>query len=79
MMQETIIENLRVRIYESRSAMGAEAAKDVGDKINALLAQKGFANIIFAAAPSQNEFLHHLSKREDVSWNRVNAFTWMSI
>jgi glucosamine-6-phosphate deaminase len=73
-MQEKIIENLRVRIYESRSAMGAGAATDVGDKINDLLAHKEFVNIIFAAAPSQNEFLYHLSKRQDVCWNRVNAF-----
>ena len=73
-MQEKIIENLRVRIYENRSAMGAGAATDVGDKINDLLAHKEFVNIIFAAAPSQNEFLYHLSKRQDVCWNRVNAF-----
>jgi len=74
MMQEKIIENLRVRIYESRSAMGADAAKDVGDKINDLLAHKEFVNIIFAAAPSQNEFLYHLSRRQGVFWSRINAF-----
>lgn len=74
MIQEKIIENLKVRTYESRSAMGVDAAKDVSDKINDLLAQKEFVNIIFAAAPSQNEFLYHLSKRQNVSWNRVNAF-----
>ena len=73
-IQEKIIENLRVRIYESRSAMGADAAKDVAEKINDLLAHKEFVNILFAAAPSQNEFLHFLSKRQDVHWNRVNAF-----
>ena len=54
--------------------MGAGAATDVGDKINDLLAHKEFVNIIFAAAPSQNEFLYHLSKRQDICWSRVNAF-----
>jgi len=73
-MQERIIENLKVRIYQSRPAVGAAAAKDVGDKINDLLIHTKFVNIIFAAGPSQNEFLDFLSKREDVSWNRVNAF-----
>ena len=73
-VQEKIIENLRVRIYESRSAIGAAAAKDVGDKINELLARREFVNIIFAAGPSQNDFLHFLSKRQDVGWSRVNAF-----
>jgi glucosamine-6-phosphate deaminase len=31
-------------------------------------------NIIFAAAPSQNEFLDFLSHIEDVDWGGVNAF-----
>jgi len=54
--------------------MGANAAKDVGDRINELLAHREFVNVIFAAAPSQNEFLYFLSKRQDIPWTRVNAF-----
>ena len=73
-IQEKIIENLTVRIYESRSAIGAVAAKDVGDKINDLLTYRQFVNIIFAAGPSQNDFLEFLSRRHDVDWSRVNAF-----
>lgn len=73
-MQEKKIDNLKVRIYESRSAMGAAAADDVGDRINELFLRKEFVNIIFAAAPSQNEFLSFLSNRKDVAWSSVNAF-----
>ncbi|MCW3106693.1 MAG: glucosamine-6-phosphate deaminase [Segetibacter sp.] len=66
---------LKVRIYETRLQMGAEAAKDVAGKIKELLLLKqGFVNIIFAAAPSQNEFLASLSKEENINWSRVNAF-----
>ena len=35
MMQERIIENLKVRAYENRPAMGEAAAKDVVNRINA--------------------------------------------
>lgn len=66
---------LKVNIYETRIQMGAEAAKDVADKIKELLLLKqGFVNIIFAAAPSQSEFLSSLSKEENINWKRVNAF-----
>ncbi len=55
-------DKLKVRIYESRLQMGAEAAKDAAEKIKELLLlNQGFVNIIFAAAPSQNEFLFSLS------------------
>jgi len=75
MIQERIIESLRIRIYEDRSAMGADAANDVGDKIKDLLSRQEFVNIIFAAAPSQNEFLYFLAQRHDVRWDKVNAFS----
>jgi glucosamine-6-phosphate deaminase len=67
--------NLTVNIYENRVILGAEAAKDVATKIKALLsAQPGFVNIIFAAAPSQSEFLYYLSEEEGIDWARVNGF-----
>ena len=53
--------------------MGIEAAKQASGWINEVIALKGEANIIFAAAPSQNDFLASLIK-EDVDWAKVNAF-----
>jgi glucosamine-6-phosphate deaminase len=53
--------------------MGAAAATVAADKIAELLKKKESVNIVFAAAPSQNEFLADLAKRE-VDWRRVNAF-----
>ncbi|HEX3385934.1 MAG TPA: glucosamine-6-phosphate deaminase [Mucilaginibacter sp.] len=47
----------------------------VSDKIRELLAVQNFVNIIFAAAPSQNEFLMTLIEQKDyIEWQRVNAF-----
>ena len=42
--------------------------------VKRLLEEQETANIIFAAAPSQNEFLDALSKTEGIDWRRVNAF-----
>jgi glucosamine-6-phosphate deaminase len=70
-----LAEKLQVNVYESRSAMGSEAAKDVAEKIRSFLSsQEGYINIIFAAAPSQNEFLFHLAGEVGIDWSRVNAF-----
>ncbi|MBS1527192.1 MAG: glucosamine-6-phosphate deaminase [Bacteroidetes bacterium] len=73
-MKEFNIDRLEVRIYDDRVNMGREAADLVCKKITELLAQKEFVNIIFAAAPSQNEFLGALIKNPAVDWTRVNAF-----
>ncbi|TKK65146.1 glucosamine-6-phosphate deaminase [Ilyomonas limi] len=66
---------LKVSIYENRTQMGEEAAKEVAKKIKALLsAKKGCINIIFAAAPSQKELLYFLSLQQGIDWSRINGF-----
>src|SRR5699024_2500600 len=49
------------------------AADDVSQQINKMLESKEHLNIVFAAAPSQNDFLADLSGRE-LEWDRINAF-----
>lgn len=70
---ELTVDALKVKIFASRLLMGEQAARDVAHRINKLLQQQDLVNIIFAAAPSQNEFLDALSS-ETVDWQRVNAF-----
>lgn len=72
-MREIRKEKLSVKIFETRAAMGTAAAKIISDKIIELSKSKDYVNIIFASAPSQNEFLAELSKLP-VDWRRVNAF-----
>jgi glucosamine-6-phosphate deaminase len=72
--KELIANKLSVRIYNTREDMGAHAAKDVAEKLKELLAEQEVVNMIFAAAPSQNEFLAALSIAKDIEWQRVNAF-----
>ena len=54
-MKEYKVDNLSVKIMDSRGEMGKAAAKDIHDTIIKLLAEKETINMIFAAAPSQNE------------------------
>ena len=65
---------LRVRVSDSREAMGRDAARAAGECIRALLRERDEINMIFAAAPSQNETLKYLAREEGIDWKRVNAF-----
>jgi glucosamine-6-phosphate deaminase len=72
-MKEFTKDSLTVRIFENRSLMGAAVADAVAERINILLLQQPFVNIIFGAAPSQNDFFAALLKK-DIDWSRLNAF-----
>lgn len=74
MIKKKYIDSLKVRVYENRSLMGVDAARLASKTIKNILTKKGHVNIIFAAAPSQNEFLEALSNEPDIKWNCINAF-----
>ncbi|MBO5370934.1 MAG: glucosamine-6-phosphate deaminase [Clostridia bacterium] len=67
-------DKLDVKIYKTRDEMGKAASEDIAVAIKALLSQKEEINMIFAAAPSQNDMLLHLCERDDIEWERINAF-----
>lgn len=64
---------LPVRIYDTRRNMGEAAAADVAACIRELLAVKQEIYMIFAAAPSQNEFLAALAATPGIEWDRIHA------
>lgn len=68
------VDLLAVAQFEDRPAMGRAAADAVIKRIEKLLAKQEFVNMIFAAAPSQNEFLEALVQHDGIEWNRINAF-----
>jgi glucosamine-6-phosphate deaminase len=74
MIKEIRAEKLKVKVYETRRDMGGEAAREMSGVLKQLLKEKDEVNIIFAAAPSQNEFLEMLVKTDGIEWKRVNAF-----
>lgn len=67
-------DKLQVKIYKNRTLMGKAAARDIKEKIVELLKYKQEINIIFAAAPSQNDVLKLLARDKCIKWNRINAY-----
>ena len=66
-------ERLETFVYETRAQMGKAAASEAAGAIRKIIEAKGFANVIFAAAPSQNEMLEALLL-EDLDFTKINAF-----
>lgn len=73
MLRELQAEGMLVQIYEDRIAMGAAAGTLAAESMKQLLAYQEIINVIFAAAPSQNEMLAELAA-SDVDFSRVRAF-----
>ena len=67
------VEQLKIVTAETRAQMGVLAAAAVEAKINELLQSQESVNMIFAAAPSQNEFLAALTEKQ-IDWSRIKAF-----
>ncbi len=63
-----------VKRYATRSEMGMDAEKDVRECIKKLLAEKDEITMIFAAAPSQNEFLAALAADKEIDFSRITAY-----
>ncbi|MGN0373704.1 MAG: glucosamine-6-phosphate deaminase [Enterocloster sp.] len=67
-------DQLQCFIYEDRQKMGSAAARDILAAMHILLSQKETINVMFAAAPSQNEILAGLAADTSLDWSRINAF-----
>ena len=72
-MIEFIKDKLTVKIFENRTLMGEAVATAVSNCINELLSKQAFVNIIFGAAPSQNDFFEALLTK-NIDWTRINGF-----
>lgn len=73
MLKEFNVDKLKVKVFETRNEMGKCAGDEIAAYMQELLKEKEFINVMFAAAPSQNETLETLCCHE-IPWNRVNAF-----
>jgi glucosamine-6-phosphate deaminase len=71
---EATIDSLRVVVHEDRASMGRAAAEGVAQAIADRQAQAGVAQVVFAAAPSQDEFLAALLAYRGIDWTNVRAF-----
>jgi len=73
-IQTFSVDKLRVEICPDRRIMGKAAGQAVASKMKEVLKKRKTLSIVFAAAPSQNEFLEELSGIPEIDWNRVVAF-----
>jgi len=74
LIRELRVENISVKIYRNRQSMGDAAAKAVAQRIARTISRKGQVSMVFAAAPSQEEFLASLAKTDGINWPKAIAF-----
>lgn len=67
-------DRLVCKVFSDRDSMGKYAAGQIAETMRELLSYKQEINMVFAAAPSQNEVLYYLAQEKDLDWSRVNAF-----
>lgn len=66
-------DKVNVEQFKTRVTMGQKAAKDAVEAILDVLARKPKACLMFAAAPSQSEFLSALSEDKRIDWSRISV------
>jgi len=66
----------KLSIHADRPAMGRAAAEHVVTLLSRILSQQSRARVVFACAPSQDQFLESLVEfsSERVDWSRVTGF-----
>ncbi len=74
MPTEFMQDKLKVKIYSTRDELGKAAADDAAAAIRDLAKTRPVINIIFAAAPSQAEFLAHLATAKGIDFTQIAAF-----
>ena len=73
LVKEFKVDNLTVKKFDTRPAMGEAAGNEAAEFFRKTIAEKGELWAIFAAAPSQNEFLATLSAAPGIDWTKVHA------
>lgn len=67
-------DDLIVKVFNSRSEMGIAAAEDFAARVKEILKEQDTVRVIFAAAPSQNEFLAAIAADPTIDFSRIEAF-----
>ncbi|MGK3130140.1 6-phosphogluconolactonase [Pantoea sp. C8B4] len=74
LLQQGKRDRLWVKRFAHRDALGAAAAQDCIAHLQQLLQQQAVVRMVFAAAPSQREFLAALAAAPHLDWQRIHAF-----
>ncbi|GAC1333965.1 MAG: glucosamine-6-phosphate deaminase [Isosphaeraceae bacterium] len=68
------VDSARVFVFEDRGSLGRAAADQVARAIVDRQKLAGVARVVFAAAPSQDEFLQALVESSEIDWSKVIGF-----
>jgi len=70
------VDRLAIEVRPTRADLGRVAAAAAAEYLRSCIASIGFARVVFACAPSQDEFLASLSdsRANPVDWGKVTAF-----
>ncbi len=71
-----VVDRLAVELHPTRADLGRVAAAAAAEYLWQCIASRGHARVVFACAPSQDEFLGALAdgRTNPVAWDRVTAF-----
>lgn len=74
LLQQGKRDRLWVKRFAHRDALGIAAAQECIAHLQHLLQQQAVVRMVFAAAPSQHEFLTALAAAPNLDWQRIHAF-----
>lgn len=73
-IRETNFGVLRTTMFATNADLGAAAAREAVEVLQAAVAERGVANAILATGNSQLTFLDALRATPDLPWDRINLF-----
>jgi len=73
-VQHLAFERLSIEVHPSRADLGLAAGEMVSRLLREEVGRNGRAAVVFASAPSQNEFLAALRVDTRIEWPRITAF-----
>jgi glucosamine-6-phosphate deaminase len=74
LLREFKSNKLNIKEYENRDSLGKDAARTVAKIMKNVIDEKGKVRMVFASAPSQNDFLNYLKEDKSINWSKVYAF-----
>jgi glucosamine-6-phosphate deaminase len=73
-LKEFKVEELNVKVFADRAALGRAAGLGAAARIRALQGEGALLSLLFAAGPSQDETLEALRREPGIDWGRIRAF-----
>ena len=78
-IKEFLVDKLKIKVFSDRVLLGEAVALDSSIVIKELQNQKKALSLMFAAAPSQNEFLSAFVKMTKSSGIKLTVSIWMNL